>query len=197
MTKRHLSPKYERALQFAIRAHAGQYRKASRVPYISHPLAVSSLVLEYGGNETQAIAALLHDVIEDCGVKPTRLKELFGQRVTRIVVECSDFMGPKNAPKPAWKLRKQAYLAALRAASAEALLVSIADKIHNARAIERDVRELGPKAWKKFNAPPAEIAWYYRELLAIYRLHSLESISVALADFKGLVAAIDRLARKT
>src|SRR4051794_24416726 len=97
-----LTVKFEKAIQFAIECHHGQYRKGSSAPYISHPMAVASLVMDYGGNEDQVAAALLHDVIEDCGVSETEIDARFGNMVARIVADCSDWAGPPGAKKDPW-----------------------------------------------------------------------------------------------
>jgi (p)ppGpp synthase/HD superfamily hydrolase len=129
----------------------------------SHLLAVAALVLEYGGDEDQAIAGLLHDVVEDRGGTPTltRIRATFGDRVADIVAACSDTL---TDPKPPWRPRKETYLLHLRTAPAEVLLVSLADKLHNARSILRDLRTVGPEVWERFNAGVNDQLWYYRSL---------------------------------
>src|SRR3984957_9278347 len=132
-----LGARFERALLFATRKHAGQHRKGTTVPYVAHLLSVAGLVLEAGGDEDLAIAALLHDVVEDCGGAPM-LKEVrrrFGKRVARIVNECTD---ADSYPKPPWRKRKEKYLRRLRKADAGARLVSAADKPNNVRSILSD-----------------------------------------------------------
>jgi len=159
-----LSKRFEEALVLATQLHADQYRKGTDTPYISHLLGVTSLVLENGGDEDEAIAALLHDAAEDQGGRAT-LKEIrrrFGSRVADIVEGCSDTM---TWPKPPWRARKEAYIAHLQHATASELLVSAADKLHNARSILADYRRVGEKLWQHFNGGKAGTLWYYRALL--------------------------------
>jgi len=143
--------------------HAGQTRKASTIPYIAHLMGVASLVLEAGGDEDLAIAALLHDVVEDCGGAPM-LKEVrrrFGKRVAKIVDECTD---TDAVPKPPWRERKENYLRRLRRADADTRLVSAADKLHNVRSILADYREIGESVWARFSGGREGTLWYYRAL---------------------------------
>jgi (p)ppGpp synthase/HD superfamily hydrolase len=162
--KNPLSTKFDQALQLAHDLHRRQPRKKSDVPYIAHLLAVTAIVLESGGDEETAIAALLHDAVEDQGGQPTldRIRREFGEKVARIVYECSDADGE---PKPPWRFRKEQYLAALPHKSTEALLVSFGDKIHNCRSIVRDLRRDGESVWNRFEGRREGTLWYYRELL--------------------------------
>ncbi|MBI4618393.1 MAG: HD domain-containing protein [Planctomycetes bacterium] len=156
-----------RALAFAARAHAGQKRKGTEVPYLSHLLAVAALVVEHGGDTDQAIAALLHDSIEDCeGVTAESLAEAFGARVARIVADCTD-TGPGDRPgaKSPWKERKLRYLDHLASALPESLLVSACDKRHNLADLVRDVRSQGKGYLSRFSASPAEQVWYFEGVL--------------------------------
>jgi GTP pyrophosphokinase len=153
-----------RAFQFAAEKHAGQTRKASGIPYIAHLMGVASLVLEFGGDEDLAIAALLHDVVEDCGGAPM-LKDVrrrFGKRVAKIVDGCTD---SDSAPKPPWRERKESYIRHLKSADAETRLVSAADKLNNVRSILSDYREVGESIWSRFNGGREGTLWYYRALL--------------------------------
>jgi (p)ppGpp synthase/HD superfamily hydrolase len=156
------------ALAYATEVHAGQSRKGTSVPYVSHVLAVCALVLEDGGGEDEAIAALLHDAVEDGGGQPVldEIRRRFGDRVAEIVWACSD---TDETPKPPWKERKARYIAHVRAAGPDARRVSCADKLHNARSILRDYRALGERLWDRFNAPPEDQLWYYRALLEAFR----------------------------
>ena len=123
---------------------------------------MSSLVLEYGGDEDQAIAGLLHDVIEDFGVKHRPIiQSKFGDAVLKIVMDCTDSTGSE---KSEWKSRKQAYLASLDKKADSSLLVSCCDKLHNARSIDRDFTNLGEELWERFSPNKSDIAWYYRAL---------------------------------
>jgi (p)ppGpp synthase/HD superfamily hydrolase len=159
-----LGPRFERALLFATRKHASQTRKGSGVPYISHLLRVAGIVLEAGGDEDLAIAALLHDVAEDCGGVPmlNQVRRRFGKRVAHIVEGCSDAF---TTPKPSWRERKEPYIRHLRTADADTRLVSVADKLHNARSIVSDYRELGEQIWEWFQGKREGTLWYYRALL--------------------------------
>jgi (p)ppGpp synthase/HD superfamily hydrolase len=159
-----LGPRFLRAFLFASEKHAGQGRKASTVPYIAHLMGVASLVLEAGGDEDLAIAALLHDVVEDCGGAPM-LKEVrrrFGKRVANIVDGCTD---TDIDPKPPWRKRKENYLRHLRGADRDTGLVSAADKLHNVRSILSDYRDAGESTWARFNGRRDGTLWYYRALL--------------------------------
>src|SRR6266702_6258539 len=145
-----LSRRFDEALRFASKKHGGQTRKGTDVPYIAHLMGVASLVLEAGGDEDMAIAALLHDVVEDCGGMP-RLREVrkqFGPRVAKIVEGCTDSFGD---PKPEWMERKKNYLREVKDADAETRLVSAADKLHNVRTILADYRQDGESIWKRFS----------------------------------------------
>jgi (p)ppGpp synthase/HD superfamily hydrolase len=175
-----LSPRFEDALIYATRLHATQTRKGSGVPYISHLLAVAGLVLEAGGDEDHAIAALLHDAAEDQGGLATlaAIRMRFGDAVADIVAACSDTF---EEPKPPWHARKRAYLDHLRDAPPAVRLVSCADKLHNARAIAADYRHHGEALWQRFNAGPDDILWYYRELSAIFTARGPERLAAELA----------------
>lgn len=158
-----LGARYEEAFSYAAQLHAEQERKGSGVPYLAHLMSVSALVLEHGGTEDQAIAALLHDAVEDQGGVPTleEIRRRFGDAVAHIVEACSDSV---VVPKPPWRERKEAYLAKLRSASDSARLVTAADKLHNARAVLRDLREIGDAIWDRFRAGRDGTLWYYRQL---------------------------------
>jgi (p)ppGpp synthase/HD superfamily hydrolase len=159
-----LGPRFEEAFRFAAEKHATQTRKRTSVPYLSHLMSVAALVLEAGGDEDQAIAALLHDVVEDCGGKPM-LEEVarrFGPRVARIVDGCTDAY---TIPKPSWKQRKLDYLAILRNADDDIRLVSAADKLHNVRSILADHRIEGDAVWDRFSGRREGTLWYYRAVL--------------------------------
>ncbi len=157
-----LTKKYKKALDYALLAHAHHTRKGSDIPYFSHVIGVSSLVLEYRGNEAQAIAGLLHDIIEDCGIEHKPLiQEKFGDTVLQLVMDCTDSV---SLPKPAWKIRKEAYIASLDDKADSSLLVSCCDKIHNARAIDRDYAEKGERFWDIFKPDKNAIEWYYKNI---------------------------------
>lgn len=152
--------------------HGGQIRKRSteadpEVPYIAHLLSVCGLVLQDGGSEDEAIAALLHDAAEDQGgeARLAEIRDEFGSNVAEIVAECSDTL---EHPKPEWRERKEKYLAHLPKASPSALRVSVADKLDNARAIRLDYERLGEGLWARFD-PNADQRWYYPSLVKVYR----------------------------
>ena len=161
-----LGPSFDRALVFASNAHRKQVRKGSDVPYISHPLGVASLVIEEGGDDTQAIAALLHDVLEDTETTPAEIRNVFGQAVGDIVEACTD---SAKTPRPPWRSRKESYLAHLPQVPPDALLVSVADKVHNARSILMDLRSGGLEMYERFTGGRDGTLWYYGSLVAAYR----------------------------
>ena len=163
-----LGPRFERALLFATRKHAGQTRKGTTVPYVSHLMSVAGLVLEAGGDEDLAIAALLHDVVEDCGgaVMLKEIRRRFGGRVANVVDGCTD---ADLDPKPPWRRRKEDYLKHLRTADADVRLVSAADKLHNARSVLTDFREIGEPVWERFQGKRDGTLWYYRALLREFK----------------------------
>ena len=169
----HLTNRFFEALVYAADAHKDQVRKSTNVTYISHPIGVASLVLEAGGNEDQAIAALLHDVAEDCGGMPriVEIEQKFGPEVAKIVLDCTDSLAEDSAAKESWEIRKERYIEHLRHAADSSVLVSAADKTHNARAIATDLQELGPVTWQRFTSRnnPGRILWYYQSLEEVFR----------------------------
>ncbi len=181
-----LTERFHSALAYASRLHEHQCRKGKNVPYAAHLLGVAALVLEAGGDEDQAIAALLHDAIED---QPERtcvddIKLLFGKRVSEIVAGCTDSF---TRPKENWCVRKKKYLAHLPSAPADVLLVAACDKLHNARSILADWREDGDRVFERFNAGKQGTLWYYRALTDTFR-----AIPAASPAFRR---AVDELAR--
>ena len=171
-----LGRRFIRAFTFAAQKHAKQTRKASTIPYLAHLMGVASLVLEAGGAEELAIAALLHDVVEDCGGVPM-LKEVrrrFGKRVAKIVDECTDAY---TEPKPPWRERKELYIARLKHADADSRLVSAADKLNNVRSILSDYREIGERVWERFNGGREGTLWYYRTLRDEFLKHRPDRIT--------------------
>jgi (p)ppGpp synthase/HD superfamily hydrolase len=178
---------------FAMRLHADQKRKGTEVPYFSHLMAVASIVLEYGGTETEAIAALLHDAVEDQGGAPTRelIRQRFGDEVAAIVDGCTD---AEVMPKPPWRERKEAYLAYLATATPSVIRVSAADKLHNVRAILNDYRETGDAVWSKFKGGKTGTLWYYRALVDAYRRHGDTPL---VRELDRNVSALEQLAGST
>jgi (p)ppGpp synthase/HD superfamily hydrolase len=148
--------------------HAAQQRKGTHIPYVSHLLGTCAITFEYGGDEDEAIAALLHDAIED--IRPTAAAretvEAFGPRVLAIVEGCTD---SDRHPKPPWRARKEAFLARLAGADRSVLLVASADKLHNARTLVADVRRVGDDVWKRFKADRESSIWYYETAVAVIR----------------------------
>jgi len=166
-----LTDRFDRALLYATHVHGGQVRKGTTIPYVAHLLAVAATVLEYGGSEDMAIAGLLHDAVEDQGGEPrlADIRNRFGDRVADIVRSCSDSVVNTAAgqKKEAWRVRKLDYIEHLKTVDRETLLIALADKVHNARSILRDLRkpEVGTTVFSRFgNRPREDTLWYYREL---------------------------------
>jgi len=191
-----LTGRFDLAFQFASGLHHAQRRKGTEIPYISHLMSVAALVLEAGGDEDQAIAALLHDAMEDQGGSPTlkTIRRLFGDRVAETVRECSDSESEDPAKKLPWHQRKKAYLAHLTTASSDAQLVSIADKLHNLRGVLVDYQQLGDELWKRFNkeASKQDQLHYYRALVAAFRTTTAPRAMVDELD--KVVTELERLA---
>lgn len=186
-----LTQRYIDGLALAFELHRGQTRKGTQVPYLSHLMSVSALVLEHGGDEDEAIAALLHDAVEDQGGAATlaRIRAAFGDRVAAIVEGCSDSLGEDKLP---WRARKEAYLAHLAAASASVALVSGCDKLHNARSIVTDLHRMGGALWEKFSGGRDGILWYYAGLC-----ESLAQAGApAVDELRRVVAELQRLAAR-
>ena len=188
-----LSERFDDALTYASGLHRTQTRKGGDIPYVGHLLSVASLVIEGGGTETQAIAGLLHDAVEDQGGAPVlaEIREKFGDDVATIVAECSD---TDVVPKPPWKKRKQDYIDHLGDASEATILVSLADKLDNARAILRDYRIDGDELWQRFSIhDPQQHLWYYRSLLAVYQVRNstwlVAELERVLGELEHLVTA--------
>ena len=182
--------RFEDALVYAVRLHRLQKRKVSDEPYIAHLLAVTALVIEDGGDTDEAIAALLHDAVEDQGglARLDEIRNLFGDRVAEIVDGCSDSYGK---PKPPWRTRKERYLEHLQNASASMQRVSLADKLHNARSLLRSLRQVGQSAWGRFNGGKDGTLWYYAALLDFFRSNNHEGgHSPMVAEFAQVVQAI-------
>jgi GTP pyrophosphokinase len=159
-----LGERFDAALELAANAHRAQRRKGGEIPYIGHLLGVCSLVIEEGGSEDEAVAALLHDIVEDQGgsARLDEVRERFGDQVAMIVESCSDRIDEKD--ELPWRERKERYLAELDSHPAEVLIVSLADKLYNARAVERDYRAYGESFWSRFNGGREGTLWYYTAL---------------------------------
>ena len=184
-----LTQQFKEALDYALELHRDQQRKGSDTPYIAHLLAVASLVLEDGGDEEQAIAALLHDAPEDQGGRQTldTIRQRFGDRVADIVDGCTDTY---ESPKPPWRQRKQAYLDHLQTAPEEVCRVSLADKLHNARSILTDLLRSGDGVWERFNGGKEGTLWYYHSLLQVF---CSRSNSPLVAELGFVLQRIDSL----
>lgn len=164
-----LSEKYPEAIAYASDAHVAQVRKGTTIPYIYHPIAVSALVVEHGGSEVQAIAALLHDVLEDCGEHHAPvIAERFGPDVLAIVKALTDGMPDEHGVKADWHIRKKRYIAHLKAAAIDAVFVSACDKLHNATAIADDYAAIGEAIFDRFKQGRPGTVWYYRELERLF-----------------------------
>jgi len=167
-----LTRRFDLAFHFASGLHHTQVRKRTEIPCIAHLMSVCALVLEAGGDEDQAIAALLHDAVEDQGGLPTldTIRHLFGDRVADAVESCSDSTASDPTKKLPWRERKEKYLAHLGSTkNKDVLLVAAADKLHNARAILSDYRELREKLWQRFNAPKKDQLWFYGRLVETFQ----------------------------
>jgi len=166
-------PRYAEALQFCFEIHQKQYRKGdSKIPYLSHLLAVSALVMEQGGNEDEAIGALLHDSAEDCGGRPMleKVRSKFGDAVAGIVEGCSDNL---SEDAEAWRPRKERYIEHLKIADKSTLLVAACDKFHNLSNTVRDLLTYGNSQWGKFNKGPDEQVWYFDQCCSVFEAAGL------------------------
>jgi (p)ppGpp synthase/HD superfamily hydrolase len=173
----YLTERFHSAMAYATEMHKDQVRKSTTITYICHPFGVASLVLEAGGDEDLAIAALLHDVPEDCGGEP-RLKEIanrFGSRVEKIVRGCSDSLVEDPEEKAPWKERKEVHINHLYDADFDILTVTAADKAHNARSIATDLQNQGPALWSRFNASREDIIWYYESVFKVLNERKVSS----------------------
>ena len=186
-----LTDRISEALALAVQAHKKQVRKGTSIPYLAHPMAVASIALEFGADEDQAIAALLHDVLEDGGAQygPV-IKERFGERVLAIVDGCTDGLPDASGQKADWGERKRAYLAHLAKATDDVLLVSGSDKLHNARAIVSDLLKIGPDVFNRFTAGRDGTLWYYRSLAEIFEQRRAPMAAILAAE----VIQIEQLA---
>ncbi len=179
----------ERALVLATRLHAGQQRLGTGSAFVSHLLAVAALVMEYGGDEDAAVAALLHDAAEDQGGQATLdlIRQEFGHQVADVVLACSDTL---EDPKPPWRRRKLDYVASVPGKSPAARLISMADKLHNVRAVMQDYRSLGEQLWLRFNGRREGTLWYYRALAEAFAGSEPRALS---EELMRTVDELDRL----
>ncbi|MBU1376319.1 MAG: HD domain-containing protein [Alphaproteobacteria bacterium] len=182
-------PNLPAALDYAADAHQHQSRKGTTIPYLSHLMGVASLVIEHGGDEDQAIAGLLHDVLEDCGPHHQQpIRDRFGERVSNIVLACTDGVPDARGEKPPWRTRKETYLDHLRHAPEEVLLVSACDKLHNARAIATDLSS-GEDVFARFTGGRNGTLWYYRGLAEIFA----ERLGRQRALVTEIISTVDRV----
>ena len=185
-----MTPRFASALAYACEIHAGQLRKGTDIPYISHLLGVTSIALDHGATEDEAIGALLHDAAEDAGGAPVigEIRARFGPAPAKIVAGCSDTF---ETPKPPWRARKEAYIAHLASASPSVLLVSAADKLHNVRAITSDYRKVGEAIWARFTGGREGTLWYYHVLADSFlkqnRNRLAEELYLAVRELEQLV----------
>jgi len=164
-----LTEKIAQALALAVEAHNGQKRKGTNIPYLAHPMGVASIALDHGADEEQAMAALLHDAVEDGGPHyAKRIRDQFGDRVADIVEGCTDGVPDSSGKKEAWKPRKERYISHLQNATEDVLLVSGSDKLHNARAIVEDLLRIGPAVFDRFTATQEQTIWYYETLSGVF-----------------------------
>ena len=185
-----LSERFDRALATASRLHREQTRKDTDIPYVSHLLGTCSNALDDRANEDQAIAALGHEVIEDVEPADRARTEVsaFGPEVLRIVEGCTD---SDRHPKPPWRERKERYIAGLPDEDGAVLLVSAADKLHNARAILRDLRSDGEAMWSRFNGGREGQLWYYAALMTTFRSNP-EHEPALIDELERTVSEIER-----
>lgn len=191
-----LGARFSEAVRWASMLHADQCRKGTRIAYASHLLGVASLVLEDGGTEEDAIAAVLHDAVEDRGVAEAEIRARFGEHVAKVVTACSDGVdGPRDESD--WKERKQRYLQHLEHDDLPdgTLRVAAADKLHNARSILAELRDEGPDVWAKFNAAADEQLWYYTELRRV--LEARHPDSVVTRELSRVIGELERELERT
>ena len=189
--KYRLGTRFDDALGYALRLHRKQARKGKNVPYAAHLLGTAGTVLDFGGNEAQAIAALLHDAAEDHGGRERleEIRERFGRAVATMVEDCTDTF---EEEKPEWKSRKRAYIASLPAKNRRSLLVSAADKLDNARAIVADLRKDGPATLDRFNGKN-DTVWYFQELVKSFKKLKVGAVAAELeAAVEEMTALVER-----
>ena len=185
-----LSEKFEEALVYATQAHGNQMRKKTGIPFVAHILGVTAIALEYGASETEAISALLHDTVEDCGGadRLRDIREKFGDDVAGIVDGCTDTY---ETPKPPWLERKRAYIEHLKDSDSSTRLVSASDKLHNTRAILAELRRHGTDVFDRFGGKKDGTLWYYRALVTAFREHGNHTDLIGELD--RVVTEIEKL----
>lgn len=192
-----MSPRFDSALSMATQAHNGQVRKGAKdgygntVPYITHPVAVAALVSKYGGSEDQAIAGMLHDVVEDGGPQwSIKILEQFGKPVWDIVMDCTDGTPDASGKKAPWLQRKTDYLVHLSKVPDSSLLVSACDKLHNITAIRNDLEVVGPAVFDRFSSTQEQTLWYYRSLAEIFAARKVAPASAISHEYKQIIAKL-------
>lgn len=187
-----LTDRFDDALIFAHALHRSQVRKGNGTPYVAHLLAVAGIALEFGANEDEAIAALLHDAVEDQGgaATLTTIRERFGNDVAEIVAECSE--DEELEIQFGWRRRKEHAVARVSGLSTSARLVSVADKLHNARALLSDYRDQGETLWERFNGGREGSLWYYRAMTEAFR--EAGALSGPVNELDRVVSELERLA---
>jgi GTP pyrophosphokinase len=190
-----LTRRFATAFALAWAIHGDQFRKKTGIPYMAHVMSVSALALEHGADEDVAIAALLHDSVEDSkdgAATHGVIADQFGERVARIVMACSDAVAVPGQPKPDWRERKEQYLRHLDAdADEDVLLVSACDKVHNSSAILEDLRTEGDVVWQRFTVTdPRQQLWYYNSVAEILRRRFPGPLTDELGRIVGEIAAL-------
>jgi (p)ppGpp synthase/HD superfamily hydrolase len=189
-----LGPRFVAALEFCVNLHRRDVRRGKSTPYVAHLLGVCSLVLEDGGNEAEAVAALLHDALEDHPerIDAAGIRARFGAKVLRMVQECTDTPTDyRGGPKPPWRTRKQSVLDRIAVASPGGRRVLLADKLHNVRDLLADVRREGARTWARFNAGRDDQLWYLGGVAA--RMKRAGQRGPMLDEFERVVAQLRRL----
>jgi len=190
-----LSPKFTEALLYTAELHSRQRRKGSGIPFMAHLLGVAAIVLEDGGDEEEAIAALLHDAVEDHprdGKTEKEILERFGARVHKIVLGCTDTDPGGGRRGGTWEARKERFIDHLRReADPEVLLVAAADKLYNARSIINDMRVVGDEVWGRFSVPREKTLWYYREVTMALKAALPRSPWRLVRELEGIVWALE------
>ena len=186
--------KYKKALDFAYKIHFHQNRTKTKIPYFTHLVSVSNNVMEEGGTTDEAIGGLLHDAVEDQGGLKTliKIRKLFGNKVAKIVNECSDTI---VVPKPPWLTRKKKYLSDIKKKSQSSMFVSLCDKLHNGTSIVNDYKRKGKKVWTRFTAKPKQVAWYYEGLYKEFSKH-LKGHKVLKDNYLGVVKEIKKISSR-
>jgi (p)ppGpp synthase/HD superfamily hydrolase len=188
-----LSEKFQEALIYATRAHGDQTRKKTGIPFVAHILGVSAIAMEYGANETEAIGALLHDTVEDCGGahRLCDIREKFGDNVAAIVHGCTDTY---ESPKPAWLERKRGYIEHLTESDSSTRLVSASDKLHNTRTILAELRRHGLDVFERFSGKMDGTLWYYRTLVTTFRRY--DDHADLIDELERVVSEIEKFVPK-